>query len=138
MSAGLDDEGSGAIDVWSHIAAAFGQFGQGAGRVEFRRGFGNYRKLFAFGAHHGDEPGENLLFDGDGAFGSRRNSLIERREFSGDEAHRRGNRLPVDKDRGLVRRRQHGCGRRRHFDEIAQNIVMPHFERLDAGLIGIA
>ena len=81
---------------------------------------------------------ENVELEAERALGGAGDLCFQLAQLGGGEAHLAGQRLAVDE--GGVERRGHQLvavlgG---HLDEIAEHVVVAHFERAHAGLFGIA
>jgi hypothetical protein len=63
---------------------------------------------------------------------------FELAELGGGEADLAGQRLAMDEGRVQRRRHQLVAVLRRHLDEIAEHVVVPDLQALDAGLVGVA
>ena len=129
----------GSIDDGAHIVAPLGEFGERCRDIDDRDGLGDARKVAARCGYHGsDEPVEDLELEGQRAVGRRGDPLFERRPVPRSTKRMAlGDRLAMEEGR-VVRGACSGGGiLRGHFDEIAEHIVVPDLERLDAGLVGI-
>ena len=137
MAAAADHKRERAIDSGAHIVAFDSERRQRRCHVDHGKRL--RRKLDGRGCrgNHGGKAFENFQFQRQGALGGIGDLGFEFAELGGGEAHLSGGGLPVDECGVERRRHQFVTVLRRDVDEIAQHIVVPDFQRADAGGLGI-
>ena len=87
---------------------------------------------------HRAEPLEDFQLEPERAVAGIGDLGFDLAEFGCGEAHLSGQRLAMDEGRIQRRRHQPVAMLRRDLDEIAQHIVVPDLQALDAGIVGVA
>ena len=137
VTAFLDGEDEAAVDPRPHIVLLDRKLGESGVVVELGERSARRRQRLLLGTHCFSQPREDLEFDGECAVGGLDDARLELGELGCGEAHRIGERLAVDEELGMRRLGQRRTMQSRHLDEIAEHVVVAHFQRFDAGPVGV-
>ena len=127
-----------AIDAWTYVAPPLGHLRQGRGSIKLRGSIGDPGEQVAPRRHARAKSLENFLLQCQGLLRCRGNALVERCELCRHETHCARHRLAVNEEARLVRCLKRCRRGGRHFDEVAQHIIVLHFQRLYSGRFTIA
>ena len=138
MAAAVDGERETAVDLRAHVVALGGKMGERARHIEPRQRFGAGFDASALGEHGGGQTVENLQLEAERAVGGAGDLGVQLAELGGGETHLAGERLAVNEGRVERRREQLVAVLRGDLDEIAEHVVVPDLQALDAGVLGVA
>ena len=137
MAPFLDLEHGVGIDFRPRVVPLDGELGETGVMVELGERGTCRGKRRLLGKHVFSERGEQLKLQRQRPLGGGGDARFKLRQLRRGEAHGVGQRLAVNEALGVGRLAQ-ACGvARGDLDEIAKNIVVAHFERLDAGCFRI-
>ncbi len=126
------------VDRGANVALVARQLRQGGDVIKLGQAPRRHPTAWARRRHGCRQLGEDVLLDGERAFGCRGDAPLGLGELGGGEAHRVGHGLAVA-ERVEQRRLGERLGvRLRHLDEVAEDVVVADLERLDAGLVDVA
>ncbi len=138
MAAAGNGESKTAVDIRPRVIAFDRQRRQRRRDVKQRHRVGRFLDRRAGGGDRRGEAIEDVQFQRQRAVGGIGDLGFEFAKLGGGEADLAGRGLAMD-ERGIERRRhQFIAVLRRDVDEIAEHIVMPDFQRPDAGGLGVA
>ena len=138
MAAAFDGKSQRAIDLGPDIIVVDGKFRQRGRDVEQCKGVCGGAQIFIGGCHHGAEPLEDFQFQPERAVAGIGDLGFDLAEFGRGEADLAGQRLAMNEGRIQRRRHQFVAMLRGDLDEIAEHIVVPDLQTLDAGIVRIA
>ena len=138
MAAAGDGEGQTVVDFGAHVIALDRERRQRRGDVDDGERIGRLLDRDARSRDRGGEPLENLKLERQRPVGGVGDLRFKLAELGGREAHLAGERLPMDEG-GVERRGEQLLAMLGgDVDKIAEHIVVPDFQRADAGRLGIA
>src|SRR6185437_2567428 len=138
MAAGLDGKAERSVYLGPHVVVVDGELGERGRDIEQRKGMRGGAKIVARGQRFGAEALEDLKLEIERALAGISDLGLGLAELGSGEANLAGQRLAVNESRVQRRRHQLVAMLRRDLDEIAEHIVVPDFQALDGGRVGIA
>src|SRR5215472_3813787 len=135
---GGDCEREAIVDLRADIIALDRERGERAGHVESRNGLGGVLDSSARGRNRGREAIEDFELQRQRAFGRSGDLRFQLAKFGGGEADLPGGGLAMNEGGVEWRGHQLFAVLRRNINEIAEHIVVPDFQRANAGGFGVA
>ena len=137
MAAAHDLEGGAVVEHGPRIALARRHLGEPRLAVELGQRARHLAQRALLGGHGGGQLGEDVLLQGQRPVGGRDDAALGLPQLLGGEPHGAGHGLAMAEDIAQRRRLQRLGGAGGRLDVVAQDVVVAHLQRLDAGLLHV-